>query len=164
METTQVWYIEQRAEQLTFVYLSRHDELDIKKQDSDYDSGLDFLVSIVENGKYTGKVFGVLVKANLSLEPIQQGISLPNSFILNIDEPALPEDIPFPLCLFVFAMENDAGYYRWLKEPQFDSKGKPELVLNKVREFKKLTKAELNNIVSQVNLWYEKKSHQIATA
>ncbi|MCB9077447.1 MAG: hypothetical protein H6631_07640 [Anaerolineaceae bacterium] len=84
--------------------------------------------------------------------------------MLNISEPPVPEDIPFPLCLFAFAMENDEGYYRWLKEPQFSSDGQPKLALNKVSEFKKLTKAELNHIVSQVNLWYEKKSHQLAAA
>ena len=162
MENTQVWYIEQRAEQLAFVYLSRRDDLVITKQPDDY--GLDFLVSIVENGKYTGRVFGVQIKARLSLEPIQPGISLANGFKLNFHESELLEDIPFPLCLFVFAMENDVGYYRWLKEPKFDSKGKPELVLNSVREFKELTEVELNTIVSQVKLWYEHKSHQIAAA
>lgn len=162
MENTQAWYITERAEQLAFIYLSRRDDLVITKQNDDY--GIDFLVSIVEAGKYTGRVFGVQIKAGLSLEPTQENISSKDRFMLNISEPPVPEDIPFPLCLFAFAMENDEGYYRWLKEPQFSSDGQPKLALNKVSEFKKLTKAELNHIVSQVNLWYEKKSHQLAAA
>ncbi len=162
MENTQVWYIAQRAEQLAFIYLSRRDDLVITEQNDDY--GIDFLVSIVENGKYTGRMFGVQVKARLALEATQKNTLSANSFKLDISESPIPEDIPFPLCLFAFAMKNDEGYYRWLKEPRFNSAGKSELVLNKVSEFKKLTKAELNNIVSQVNLWYEKKPHQIVTA
>lgn len=162
MEKTQAWYIAERAEQLAFVYLSRRNDLVITKQNDDY--GIDFLVSIVENGKYTGRVFGVQIKAELSLVPTQDNTPLEDSFELNISEPPLPEDIPFPMCLFAFAMENDEGYYRWLKEPQFSSEGKPKLVVNKVSAFKKLTKVELNNIVSQVNLWYEKKSHQLTAA
>lgn len=61
-------------------------------------------------------------------------------------------------------MENDEGYYRWLKEPRLSAEGKPTLVLNRVGAFKNLTKAELNHMVSQVNLWYEQKSHQLAAA
>lgn len=162
MENTPVWYIEQRAEQLAFIYLSRRDDLVIKEQSDDY--GIDFLVSIVEAGKYTGRIFGIQVKAKLSLVPTHEGTSLKDSFKLDINEPPIPEDIPFPLCLFAFAMENDGGYYRWLKEPRLNSAGKSELVLNKTNEFKKLTNEELNNIVSQVNLWYEKQSHQISRA
>ncbi|MCB9077452.1 MAG: DUF4365 domain-containing protein [Anaerolineaceae bacterium] len=65
MENTQAWYITERAEQLAFIYLSRRDDLVITKQNDDY--GIDFLVSIVEAGKYTGRVFGVQIKAGLSL-------------------------------------------------------------------------------------------------
>jgi hypothetical protein len=160
MENTQVWYIEPRAEQLAFVYLSRRDDLVIAKQNDDY--GVDFLVSVLEDGNYTGRVFGVQVKAKLSLEPTQEDTST-NNFKLNLGELLILEDIPFPLCLFVFAMEDDEGYYRWLKEPRFNSQGNSELVLNKVNEFKKLSNAELDSIVSQINLWYERKNrHTIA--
>ena len=54
------------------------------------------------------------------------------------------------VCLFAFAMENDEGYYRWLKEPRFNSEGKSELALNKVNEFRKLTKTELNDLARVV--------------
>jgi len=38
-------------------------------------------------------------------------------------------------------MENDEGYYRRMNHPNI---------------FKMLTKEELNNIVVEVNLWYDK--------
>ncbi len=92
MENTQVWYIDQRAEQLAFIYLSRRDDLVITAQNDDY--GIDFLVSIVENGKYTGRMFGVQVKARLALEATQKNTLSANSFKLNISESPIPQDIP----------------------------------------------------------------------
>lgn len=163
MNNTTVWYIGQRAEQLAYVYLSRRDDLVIAKQADDY--GVDFLVSIVKDGQYTGRIFGVQVKAKLSLQPVQQeGEEATDSFRLDISDSPVPIDIPFPLCLFAFAMDKDEGYYKWIKKPTFSSEGRPELVLRQSNTFKKLTNAELDNIVAQVNLWYEKRNHTLDTA
>lgn len=106
MEKTGLWYIDQRAEQVAFVYLSRRDDLLIHRQTNDF--LIDYLVTITDNGNYTGKLFGVQVKAQLSIHPKQRG----SLVTLELDLPLIPEEIPFPLCLFVFSMDTDVGYYR----------------------------------------------------
>jgi Domain of unknown function (DUF4365) len=158
MENTGLWYIDQRAEQLAFVYLSRRDDLIIHKQDNDH--LIDYLVTITENGNYTGKMFGVQVKAQLSIKPAQCGAF----FTLDLESALIPEDIPFPLCLFVFSMDTDVGYYRWLKEPKFDAIGTSTLAVNQVNTFKQLTKDEFNRIIHQITLWYERQPHQAVVA
>jgi hypothetical protein len=99
-------------------------------------------VSICQDKKPTGRVFGIQLKAILSLKPFYQGKISANEIELNI-KAFKPKYIPFPLYLFVFTMENDEGYYRRMNQPD-----------NNI--FKMLTKEELNNIVEEVNLWYDK--------
>jgi hypothetical protein len=150
------WYIEARAEQLAILYLSRRDDLKITK--SYANCGPDFLVSVCKDHELTGRVFGVQIKGIMSLKPISQGLSDGNEIKLNIGKTLVLKDIPFPLCLFAFAMDNDEGYVRWIKEPVVNPEGRPTLLFNKAYLFKKLTKEELDHIVEQVNLWYEKRA------
>ena len=158
MENTGLWYIDQRAEQLAFVYLSRRDDLLINKQAPD--ALIDYLVTITEHGKYTGKMFGVQVKAQVSIRAEHRGAA----FVLALAPPVIPADIPFPLCLFVFSMDTDAGYSRWLKAPTVDVTGKATLAVNQQNLFKALTRDEFDQIIRSINLWYERQPHQVATA
>lgn len=157
MEATKTWYIKERAEQLALVYLSRRDDLVITKSaGSDY--GLDFLVSIGRENEYTGRMFGIRVSSRLSLKPVYQRALDVYKMNIKLNKISGFKDIPFPLCLFVFAMENDEGYYRWIKKPVTDPEGTPKLLFHKANIFKKLTRKEFDNIVAQVNLWYDKKT------
>ncbi len=54
-------------------------------------------------------------------------------------------------------MDNDAGYYRWLNAPIIDEEGIPKRVLHQENIFRRLTKVELDELVEQVNIWYEKR-------
>jgi hypothetical protein len=45
-------------------------------------------------------------------------------------------------------MENDDGYYQWINQPFPHSK---------YNLFKPLTRAALDNIIEEVNIWYDKK-------
>jgi hypothetical protein len=105
-------------------------------------------VSICQDKKPTGRVFGIQLKAILSLKPQGKKIST-NEIELNI-KAFKPKYIPFPLYLFVFTMENDEGYYRRMNQAVLH----PAVTDNNI--FKMLTKEELNNIVEEVNLWYDK--------
>ncbi len=158
MEQTGLWYVDQRAEQLAFVYLSRRDDLIIRQQSND--ALVDYLVTITENGLYTGKMFGVQVHAQLSIQPAYSGSAL----TIDLEAPLIPEDLPFPLCLFVFSMDTDIGYYRWLKAPTFTQAGKAMLTVNRKNEFKALTRDEFDQMIDQINLWYERQPHQAAVA
>ncbi len=64
------------------------------------------------------------------------------------------EELPFPLCLFAFTMENDEGFYQWIVEPIVID-GSPKLRLNRAKELSKLDKAALDRIVVQINQWYD---------
>ncbi len=111
------WYVGKRAEQLAVLYLSRRNDIEITARPyADY--GPDFLVSICKENEYTGRIFGIQLKARVSLQPVCKADK--NEIKLDIGTIPVPEDIPFPLCLFVFAMENDDGYYRWIKKPVID--------------------------------------------
>jgi len=156
MEEKKVWYLDERAKQLAIVYLSRRSDLAItRRQNSDY--GLDFLVSLVKNGEYTGRVFGVEVKARKSLQRIRQVSRNADEFHLDINNLPAYQDIPFPLCLVVFIMENDEGYYRWIKKPVHDVERESRLLFNGSNIFKKLTNKAIDDIVTEVDNWYESK-------
>ncbi len=80
-----------------------------------------------------------------------------NEYKIKVATPEVLKDLPFPLCVVAFNMENDDGYYRWVLEP-IVGPASANLSANTRDIFKKLTKEELDIIVEQVNQWYEKRS------
>jgi len=155
MRVTESWLIGQRAIQLAIVYFSRRNDLLIT-QPPEFDYGVDLLISVTQHGQPTGRLFGVQIKASRHLQI--KSVSLDkNEYKIKVATPEVLKDLPFPLCVVVFNMENDDGYYRWVLEPIV----RPDntyLSVNTRDIFKKLTKEELDIIVEQVNQWYEKRS------
>jgi hypothetical protein len=140
------WYLDTRAEYLATIHLSRRDDLVITKQPSAENYGFDILVSICQNLKPMGRVFGIQLKALKSLKPFYQEQFSVSEIKLNI-ETSKPKDIPFPIYLFVFTMENDEGYYRKMTSQTSED-----------NLFKRLNKEAIDKIVEKVNLWYDKQS------
>ncbi len=154
MAKSEFWYLAERAEQLAIVRLSRRDDLVINKR-SGADYGVDLLVSLTIDAEYTGRVFGVVVKA---LKSYQQTPSIsPAGAEVRFDQRELkiPDDLPFPLCLFVFVMEDDAGYYRWIKRPAYGLDSRSLLLMDRASSFKRLNNEAVDLIVSEVSAWYE---------
>jgi len=117
MQTEQPWYIGLRSEALAIVSLTRRDDLLVSQQQKDKDTGLDLLVKITKDGNYTGRIFGVQVKATVSSSELIQDddiFRLKNQEYNNLK---VFRDLPFPVCLFFFTLDNDKGYYRWILEP-----------------------------------------------
>jgi hypothetical protein len=155
MRITESWPIAQRAIQLAIVYFSRRSDLLIT-QPHEFDYGVDLLVSVTQHGQITGRLFGVQIKASRHLQV--KLINLANNeYMIKVATPEVLKDLPFPLCMVVFNMENDDGYYRWVLEPIVEPNN-ANLRANTRDIFKKLTKEELDSIVEQVNQWYEKRS------
>jgi len=147
MKEQKRWYLDTRAEYLAIINLSRRDDLVVTKQPEAENYGFDFLVSICQRKKPTGRVFGIQIKAVMSLKPFYKKHRA-NEIQLNLTT-FQPTDMPFPLYyLFVFTMENDDGYYQWINQPFPHSKD---------NLFKSLTRAALDNIIEEVNIWYDKK-------
>jgi hypothetical protein len=149
------WLIAQRAIQLAIVYFSRRNDLLIT-QPHECDYGVDLLISVTQHGQLTGRLFGVQIKASrhLQIKPISGD---KNEYKIKVAIPEVLKDLPFPLCMVAFNMENDDGYYRWILEP-IVGPDNVNLSTNIRDVFKKLTKEELDIIVEQVNQWYEKRS------
>jgi len=105
-------FINERAERLAIVYLTRRQDLMIERMTADY--GLDFLVTILRDKMSTGRIFGVQVKGrDKAFQDRQQAEKLHS----NEKTRLYLQDVPFPVCLFLFTMEDDKGYYQWLKFP-----------------------------------------------
>lgn len=145
--------LEQRALQLAILHLSRRDDLLISPSKDEY--GIDLLVSLLLGGKSKGRVFGIMVKAGRFVSVKTVGVEQ-NQFKLPINVPALPEDLPFPLALFVFNMEDDEGYCRWLLAPTptlATNASRPSL--SQAQTFRRVSPTTIDELIAQVNHWYD---------
>ena len=149
MTRSQPWYIGERAEALARIYLTRRPDLLVKQEEADY--GVDYIVEIAKNGRPTRRMFGVLVKARIA--PLT-GDTQDSFAAFHFASQTWMEEIPFPLCLFAFTMENDEGFYHWVVEPIVTDEG-PKLRLNTGNELSQLDNAALDRIVTQINQWYD---------
>ncbi|MEW6491928.1 MAG: DUF4365 domain-containing protein [Cyanobacteriota bacterium] len=152
MATKEAWYIGQRSEALAVMYLTRRDDLIVSRQKEEH--GLDLLVTLIKDGGYRGRLFGVQVKATASTPKL---IQRDDSVEIKLDLEPLQSlaELPFPVCLFFFTLENDKGYYKWILEPILEGQNNSKLFFNKSNSFKKLTDEEISNIISSVNSWYD---------
>jgi hypothetical protein len=160
MQTEQPWYIGLRSEALTVVYLTRRDDL-IVSQQKQGQGVLDFSDTITKDGNYTGRIFGVQVKATVSSSELIQDddiFKLKNQEYNNLK---VFRDLPFPVCLFFFTLDNDKGYYRWILEPIINEGNNMRLKFNENEELKNLNDQEIDNIIAMVNSWYDHKSNLV---
>jgi hypothetical protein len=129
---------EWRAKQLGYVYFSRLNDLIISESNPD-NSLFDYLIDIGQNGKQTGRLFAVEVRAL-------------NETTINIQSIARQyKNISFPLVLVVFDTRTDQGYFTWIKEPE---KYNRPLLNYTANTLSKLDNSSLNRIVQQVKDWY----------
>lgn len=141
-------FFETRATQLAIVHLTRRADVQVTREvRDDYNKVIDLLVSLLEDGHNVGCLLAVEVKAAMSEKEIQgsqkqwgQDNAL-NSYRL-------------PLCLFVFSMDNDRGFWQWVRKPNMDGDEKRSLVSNDDRGFKPLTNEALDEILSSIRAWY----------
>jgi hypothetical protein len=147
-------FIDERAEHLAVIYLTRRQDLVIERITANY--GLDILVTILRDKLPTGRVFGVQVKGQDKAFKDIQELSL--SFTGKETNYFL--DLPFPVCVFLFTMEDDRGYYRWIRYPVSES----NQVLRSIEpdRWHPLDEHEIGKIVDDVNAWYDAKSHSAA--
>ncbi|HEX8905953.1 MAG TPA: hypothetical protein VF771_13975, partial [Longimicrobiaceae bacterium] len=64
-------------------------------------------------------------------------------------------DAPFPFCVFVFTMDDDRGYYSWLKEPVLGGKRSAALRPANHERWGVLDSKAIAEIVRSVESWYE---------
>ncbi len=149
--------IEQRAESFAYLYLTANKRLAVYRQYRERNPMLDFLVKIKDRTFAASGEFGVEVEGVLAngRDTAQTEVEMPD-----IQPKRLHADSAIPVCLFVFFVDMDCGYYRWLREPVLD--GTFQLKNNDSALFRSLNDTAVNAIVAQVQQWH--KSSKRATA
>lgn len=150
------YFIEYRAQNLAMVHLTRRQDLIVQRlDDKQSDRGLKILATLQKDGISTGRMFGIDVQAR-------------DKAIANFaDLPQLPtretepyyQNIPFPACVFFFTMDDDLGYYKWLKYPLLEDRELDELERDR---WHLLDRNALSQIVDAIATWYDAKQHSIA--
>ena len=166
MITEQSFQISKHAEVLATVCLARrHDLLVIPVSRYNRDAGYDLLVQL-NNKKFDSNMsFAIKVKGMVGTNLEQS-----NSFAVHYGRGQI-QNGGLPACIFLFNVDSEQGYYRWLYEPIIDENGRPHLRLDhklesspnhsqrsKIRwEFQVLDDDALQRIIDQVTRWYKVK-------
>lgn len=143
---------QRRAESLAAVYLTRRPDLHVERY-AVKESGIDFLVTILKEGASTGRLFGVQTKGIYKQGNRASSHNGSKATAHSIDY-SISADLPFPVCLFLFSMQDDAGYWRWLLEPRTDAEQR-QLLMFSGTGVSPLTNEALAEIVERVNRWYD---------
>jgi hypothetical protein len=154
MKQDLAYFIDQRAEALANVYLTRSQNLMIKRLDHDF--GIDLLVEIVQSNCLTGKIFGVQIKGcDEALKNCQQ-------YLLSTTEECDEyfQNLPFPVCMLLFTMEDDKGYYKWVNYST--SQSSPDCNSIDQETWRSLDGTGIEYIIQAVNAWYDAKRHAVA--
>jgi hypothetical protein len=141
---------DKRARALTMMLLTRREDLLIEEVKDDI--GLDYIVRFHTEGKEGLREFGIELRAvgtavtkdhaDKALRPAMQGVQRYGPF-------------PLPVCLFLFTMENDQGWYTWVAEPVESKNGKPRLRSCGEPDCRPLDKRALKEIIERVDVWYD---------
>jgi hypothetical protein len=147
---------QERAMKLAIVYLTRLDNVRVMQWSHGGGHTPDLVVALRENEVHTGHYFGVVPR------PLPTGItfdSLPRSLgriDSQLDHPLYREG-DFPVCLFLFSMEDDQGYWRWMQKP---IETPPGLTFAQEKAWTPLNNTTLNSLLLSVKQWYEERGKQ----
>lgn len=156
------WYFAERAESLLLLHLTRRNDLELLiRPRGDEDSGLlDYLVYLKSGKHRTGRMFGIELKPSKNLKAKKIDESRNDSSLFAIRVPETLKEVPFPLCLVIFEIVDDRGFYRWFREPAIDAEGRASLVCREENWFARLDCDSLDQIINQVNQWHEHRPSQ----
>jgi Domain of unknown function (DUF4365) len=145
------YFIDKRAKDLAVMHMTRHPDLRIERCPDDL--GLDILATIVRDQHPTGRMFGLQVRgqdrAIATLKELALASPVPDTDDVN--------DFPFPVCELLFTMEDDRGYYRWIKSPT-----RQNLRLTSNQDWMVLDQVQLDQMFMNVNHWYDGKNRSAA--
>ncbi|QTA87559.1 DUF4365 domain-containing protein [Desulfonema magnum] len=156
MNKNNLWYIDQRAEYLANMYLSRRDDLIIERQNHTHDRGIDILIDICHSGTLTGRVFGVRIRAERSASHIRRVSHNLITYRYPVSTLEIIRDIPFPVVLLLMVMEDDSGYYNWINRTKLDQAVNLSLKTQSV-PFERLTEESMNMLINEIDEWYERR-------
>jgi hypothetical protein len=169
MAATEPWFVAERAEALAVVYLTHRDDVEvIPVSPAASHPGYDLLVQLRHSDAATRPSFGIVVKGARSPRHVTGG-TRPASFPVAYTARELTPNT-LPVCLFLFTVDDELGYYRWLQQPQLDNQGQAMLryslpsadqridqpdrtILNTAVAL--LDNQVIEQLIAQVAQWYE---------
>ncbi len=149
------WYLVERAEGLAVIYLTEDSRVEVNRS-RDILSGLDIVATLRENGKLGARIFGVEVKAALTHEAGHDN-RRPNTCSIPSSRTSFFQDIPFPVCLFFFTVDDDQGHWGWIQQPVVGADTGSRLLFHERIRLSLLTAQEVTKIVSEVDRWYNER-------
>jgi hypothetical protein len=149
-DNRQLSFVQRRAEALATVLLTSRDDLDVAGSADAPDVQL--VATIIRDNRRTGRQLGITVRG--TVDPVDSLTSAER--VLKAVAPRDWDDVGIyiPLCVFLFSMVQDRGYYAWTYEPS-TIKGQAKLLKRVRLECKKLDLAALDEIVARVNMFYD---------
>ena len=152
MSAPQPWYVGLRARSYAVLWLTQRDDLRVVYQSSDA-SGVDMLVTVLRDGQFSGRQFGVVLAAR------RTGSAAPRLDTKTIaHERATYGDATFPICMLAFSSNNEIGWFRWIVEP-VAGEDQAGLERSSRIHFEPTTEELLNRVVDEVNDWYDARSN-----
>jgi hypothetical protein len=141
---------EKRAHALAMMLLTRREDLLIEEVKDDI--GLDYIVRFHTQGKEGLREFGIELKAHRSAATKEQADRIVRPGMHQVQRYG---PFPLPVCLFLFTMENDQGWYTWVAEPIESEDGKPGLRSCDKPDCRPLDNRALKQIIERVDVWYD---------
>jgi hypothetical protein len=159
------WFIVERVHALAVMHLTRRRDLVIRDEPRDPAYFPVLAVEIIEPEKVRPGHFAVYRwQFDVYLDGTRTAIDEDQANKLL--SPSFREFNPYhpvahPICLFYFTMEDDQGYFTWVKEPKIEVDGKAKLFPHREAHCIKLDRKVLDRIVHQVCDWYDALNHSL---
>jgi hypothetical protein len=141
--------IGERSRALATIILTRRSDLTIV--DTKKDTGLDFHVYIDREDKPMRLSFGILLRGVPSPVTPEQANKILGP---TMGQFRGMRKFTYPVCLFLFTMRDEEGFFSWLAEPVVTG-GAPKLVHHDQVNCVELTDDLLSQVVEQVVGWYD---------
>jgi hypothetical protein len=149
--------IAKRAGALAVMFLTGRSDLVVEERSADQAPG--FLVRFMAAHQEGIRQFGVEVQGDLSAATMEHADRI---LLRSLRHAQADGPFTFPVCLFLFAMQENKAWYTWAVEPLVQT-GKAMLRMHKSANCKPLDRRALDDIVTQVGRWYDAFSANLVT-
>jgi len=144
------WFVAERAKALAMVLLTRRNDLVVTETKEE--SGLDLTVHVRTGEDRSTRPFGVYLTATMNPVTIETTNSQLKPVMAKVQSRG---PFHYPVCVFYFMVKEDQGYYTWAAEPVVTDNGQPRLKLHADADCNRLDNESLEEIVCDVNRWYD---------
>jgi hypothetical protein len=148
-ETMRERFIQDRIRAMATVLLTRRS--DLNAVETKQSTGLDYHIFIDRDDKSMRLEFGLLLRgvpSPVTADQANRVVGPTMDFFRGLGK------FTYPVCLFLFTMQQELAFFTWLAEPVVAPQG-PKLVYRTVADCAELTDTRLDSAVEQVVAWYD---------